>query len=137
MEKKSKDAGKSSSLTDEKIQLLEEAGFVWAKRKGQVAWEEKFRELQEYLLKNGNCKSNFLKFRHLYSDNIGRPANSNSIGFYILISCFLSVCLLYQHLECFTSKNPINKKAMFQLRTNTIEPSVAGSAPREQIIKSL
>ena len=60
MEKKSKDAGKSSSLTDEKIQLLEEAGFVWAKRKGQVAWEEKFRELQEYLLKNGNCKSNLL-----------------------------------------------------------------------------
>ena len=81
MEKKSKDAGKSSSLTDEKIQLLEEAGFVWAKRKGQVAWEEKFRELQEYLLKNGNCKSNFLKFRYLYSD-IGRPANSIGIGFY-------------------------------------------------------
>ena len=53
-----KEAGiKNSSLTDEKIQLLEDAGFVWAKRKGQAAWEEKFRELQLYLEKHGHCKS--------------------------------------------------------------------------------
>jgi hypothetical protein len=56
MEKKAKDTGKPSSLTDEKVQLLEEAGFVWAKRKGQVAWEEKFVELQTFLLRNGHCK---------------------------------------------------------------------------------
>ena len=56
MEKKAKDTGKPSSLTDEKIQLLELAGFVWAKRKGQVAWEEKFGELQQYFVKNGHCK---------------------------------------------------------------------------------
>jgi hypothetical protein len=62
MEKKAKDADKYSSLTDEKIQLLEEAGFIWAKRKGQVAWEEKFAEVQRYLLKNGDCKSNVTKF---------------------------------------------------------------------------
>jgi len=55
MEKKAKDAGKGSSLTDEKIQLLEEAGFVWAKTKGQTAWEEKFSELQDYLRDNGHC----------------------------------------------------------------------------------
>ena len=61
MEKKAKDAGNASSLTDDKIQLLEEAGFVWAKRKGQVAWEEKFSELQQYLEKNGHCKSTEIK----------------------------------------------------------------------------
>jgi len=61
MEKKSRDSGKKSSLTDEKIQLLEECGFVWAKRKGQAAWEEKFRELQQYLEMNGNCKSKKIK----------------------------------------------------------------------------
>jgi len=109
MEKKSKDAGKSSSLTDEKIQLLEEAGFVWAKRKGQVAWEEKFRELQEYLLKNGNCKSDSNFAMPTWTTLVDRrtPTTLDSI---LLISCFLSVCLLYQHLECFTSKNPINKR---------------------------
>jgi len=55
MEKKAKDGGKASSMTDDKAQLLEEAGFVWAKRKGQTAWEEKFHELQAYLQKNGDC----------------------------------------------------------------------------------
>lgn len=58
MEKKAKDGGKASSMTKDKAQLLEEAGFVWAKRKGQTAWEEKFRELHEYLQKNGDCKTN-------------------------------------------------------------------------------
>ena len=57
MEKKAKDAGKPSSLTDDKINMLEEVGFIWAKRKGQAAWDEKFHELQDYKLKYGNCKS--------------------------------------------------------------------------------
>lgn len=73
MEKKAKDAGKHSSLTDDKIQLLEEAGFVWAKRKGQVAWEEKFAEVHRYLLKNGNCKSDGTKLNPSYSGD-GRMA---------------------------------------------------------------
>lgn len=55
MEKKAKDEGKSTSLTDEKVEMLEKVGFIWAKRKGQSAWEEKFRELQDYKLKHGTC----------------------------------------------------------------------------------
>lgn len=57
MEKKAKDEGKSTSLTEEKVEMLEKVGFIWAKRKGQSAWEEKFRELQDYKFKHGNCKS--------------------------------------------------------------------------------
>jgi hypothetical protein len=60
MEKKARDGGKPSSMTDDKAQLLEDVGFVWAKRKGQAAWEEKFRELQEYWQKAGNCKTDQL-----------------------------------------------------------------------------
>eukprot|EP00535_Pseudo-nitzschia_heimii_P007334 CAMPEP_0197179274 /NCGR_PEP_ID=MMETSP1423-20130617/4287_1 /TAXON_ID=476441 /ORGANISM="Pseudo-nitzschia heimii, Strain UNC1101" /LENGTH=511 /DNA_ID=CAMNT_0042629165 /DNA_START=407 /DNA_END=1942 /DNA_ORIENTATION=- len=55
MEKKAFDERKPSSLTADKIQLLEDAGFVWAKRKGQAAWEDKFRELQDFQQKNGHC----------------------------------------------------------------------------------
>jgi hypothetical protein len=57
MEKKAMDVGEVSSMTKEKVILLEKAGFIWAKRKGQAAWEDKFRELQEYWQKHGHCKS--------------------------------------------------------------------------------
>ena len=57
MEKKAKDAGEKSSMTDDKAKLLEDIGFVWAKRKGQNAWEQKFLELQLYSQKHGHCKS--------------------------------------------------------------------------------
>ena len=67
MEKKAKETGKPSSLTDEKVQLLEESGFVWAKRKGQAAWEEKIGELKKYLNSHGHCKSNDVKIHLLYS----------------------------------------------------------------------
>ena len=56
MEKRAKDAGKNSSMTDPKIKLLEGIGFVWAKEKGQAAWEEKFQQLQDYKQLHGNCK---------------------------------------------------------------------------------
>ena len=65
MEKKAFDDGKPSSLTADKIKLLEDAGFVWAKRKGQAAWEDKFRELQDFLRKKGHCKCNRKKFQYL------------------------------------------------------------------------
>jgi hypothetical protein len=58
MSKKAKDADKASSMTDEKIKLLEKAGFIWAKPRGQEAWEERFSELQKYFEKNGDCKMN-------------------------------------------------------------------------------
>lgn len=56
MEKKGMDAGEKTSMTPEKVRLLEKAGFIWAKRKGQAAWEEKFRELQQFQTQNGHCK---------------------------------------------------------------------------------
>jgi hypothetical protein len=82
MEKKDMDAGEKSSMTPEKIRLLEMAGkssqgvgsctnigcadpisfyfalsigFQWAKRKGIQAWEDKFRELQLYQQRHGHC----------------------------------------------------------------------------------
>ena len=74
MEKKAKDAGEKSSMTDDKAKLLEDIGFVWAKRKGQNAWEQKFLELQLYSQKHGHCKSDkytivffFYSFLFVYS----------------------------------------------------------------------
>ena len=56
MEKKAKDDGKASSMTNEKAKFLEEAGFVWAKGKGQECWENSFRKLQKYFERHGDCK---------------------------------------------------------------------------------
>jgi hypothetical protein len=56
MMKKELDAGKKCGITPEKVRLLEKAGFIWAKRKGQAAWEEKFRELQQFQIQNGHCE---------------------------------------------------------------------------------
>lgn len=56
MEKKAHDRGEKSGINEKKIRLLEQAGFVWAKRKGQAAWEEKFLELQSYLERFGHCR---------------------------------------------------------------------------------
>lgn len=55
MEKKAMEAGEKSSMTMEKVRLLEKAGFIWAKRKGQAAWEDKFRELQQFQKEHGHC----------------------------------------------------------------------------------
>jgi hypothetical protein len=55
MEKKAWEEGLKSSMTDDKEQALEEVGFVWAKRKGQASWDEKYTELREYCQRNGDC----------------------------------------------------------------------------------
>jgi hypothetical protein len=55
MEKKKWDIGERSSLTQEKLQALEEVGFVWAKSKGQPSWDLKYSELQAYHAQNGDC----------------------------------------------------------------------------------
>lgn len=55
MEKKTYDEGnKKSSMTQAKIDRLEQAGFVWAKPKGVDAWEQKFEELQDYITEHGD-----------------------------------------------------------------------------------
>lgn len=56
--------GKNSSLNDSRMQRLESVGFRWAKRKGQVSWNEKF--VSAYLI----CHSLpiFSVFIFLYSN---------------------------------------------------------------------
>ncbi len=56
MAKRARDEDKTSSMTDERINLLEKAGFTWAKPKGIRAWEEKFHELKKYFEEHGHCK---------------------------------------------------------------------------------
>lgn len=45
--------GKRSTLTDERVNLLENAGFVWNSH--ESVWEERWHELLEYKNKHGNC----------------------------------------------------------------------------------
>ena len=56
MEKKHFDDDKkrSTALNKEKIDALEDIGFVWAKQKGDKLWEHKFRDLQAYHAQNGH-----------------------------------------------------------------------------------
>jgi Helicase associated domain len=55
MEKKAMDDGLKSNMTQEKLQALNSLGFAWAKRKGQVSWEEKYAALQAYHKRTGDC----------------------------------------------------------------------------------
>jgi hypothetical protein len=56
MEKKFYDEdSRKSSLTPLKIRALEQMDFVWAKRKGEAAWGEKYAELRKYYDANGDC----------------------------------------------------------------------------------
>lgn len=54
-EHKKLEDGKTSALTDERLERLESIGFDWAKRKGQVGWDTKYEELLQYKAKFGNC----------------------------------------------------------------------------------
>ena len=53
MEYKLFQEGRKSSMNLDRIQRLEDAGFVWAKRKGPEAWETKFNELVAYKEEHG------------------------------------------------------------------------------------
>jgi hypothetical protein len=55
MEMKFYNESRKSSLTANKIEALTNMDFVWAKRKGETAWDEKYAELREYCMENGNC----------------------------------------------------------------------------------
>jgi len=55
MEYKLYQEGRKTSMTLERIQKLESAGFQWAKRKGAEAWEAKFEELVQYRKEHGDC----------------------------------------------------------------------------------
>ena len=53
MEKRLKDQGLKSTMTDRRLALLDKAGFHWAKHKGQVSWDQKYQELKTFYEKNG------------------------------------------------------------------------------------
>eukprot|EP00985_Skeletonema_marinoi_P016979 scaffold9241_cov135-Skeletonema_marinoi.AAC.2 len=55
MEQKNREDGNISTLTDERLERLQSIGFRWAKRRGQVRWDEKYGELIQYAAKFGNC----------------------------------------------------------------------------------
>jgi hypothetical protein len=56
MEKKTYEKGLKSSMNQKKIILLESIGFVWAKEKGNIAWENSFEELKAYKKEHGHSK---------------------------------------------------------------------------------
>lgn len=54
-------AGKGCTLTDERIEALKRAGFVWDSHSN--VWEERFNELCEFKKKHGHCSITFDKHR--------------------------------------------------------------------------
>merc|ERR1712232_1053928 len=46
---------KKSSLTPLKLEALNKVGFMWAKRKGQASWDERYKELKVFRATFGNC----------------------------------------------------------------------------------
>ena len=48
MEKRKFDKGKKTSMTTERIRLLEAVGFKWAEPKGQAAWDKRYNELVQF-----------------------------------------------------------------------------------------
>lgn len=55
MEKKLLDQGLKSSMTKHRLEKLDQAGFHWAKQKGDVSWENKYAELCQFHEKHGHC----------------------------------------------------------------------------------
>ena len=45
--------GKMSTMTDERVVLLEKIGFIWDSH--AAAWAEKLHELKDYVRKHGHC----------------------------------------------------------------------------------
>ena len=45
--------GKHSTMTDERVRVLEAIGFVWSAQ--HALWEERLAELVEYRAKHGHC----------------------------------------------------------------------------------
>lgn len=54
-EKKLYDVGKKTLLTSHKVKALEAIDFAWGKLKGDVLWEEKFKDLIRFQMKYGHC----------------------------------------------------------------------------------
>lgn len=50
---KLKMSGKSSSITQERIEMLQNIGFVWSRH--AIVWHQRLRELEEYRAQHGDC----------------------------------------------------------------------------------
>lgn len=48
-------SGLSSNMTQEKIDQLEEIGFIWNIRQGRTPWTTRFEELKQYKERYGHC----------------------------------------------------------------------------------
>ena len=46
-------AGKTSTMTPARVNILEQAGFVWDSH--EVSWREKVQELDQYRSQHGDC----------------------------------------------------------------------------------
>ena len=57
------EAGKATSLTQERIEDLNKLGFTWALRESHVSWEDRYEELKEFKDTNGKfalfCNESF------------------------------------------------------------------------------
>lgn len=51
MEKRLLDQNQKSTMTEHRLALLNQIGFHWAKHKGQVSWDQKYRELCDFYKK--------------------------------------------------------------------------------------
>lgn len=43
-------------IVAEKLRHLQDVGFEWAKPKGDVLWNERYEELQQFYAREGHCK---------------------------------------------------------------------------------
>jgi len=59
-------------FSTDRLQALEEVGFVWARRKGQPSWDNRYDELLVYRQQHGNCEVRKSQFPHFASDT-SRP----------------------------------------------------------------
>lgn len=50
---KLKNQGKTSTMTEKRVKILERTGFVWSAH--SMAWEERFRDLEKYCKEHGGC----------------------------------------------------------------------------------
>lgn len=55
MEKRLRDQGQKSTMSEHRMALLDEMGFQWAKQKGQASWDEKYYALRDFFEKHGHC----------------------------------------------------------------------------------
>ena len=55
MEKKFMDDGDQSAMTPYRVAALDSIGFEWAKRKGKIAWNQRYEELVQFKKEFGHC----------------------------------------------------------------------------------